>query len=69
VHKIEARTSVPKDTPAGWYLVGLWLPDASESLRMDPRYAIRAANRDVPWWRDGRGRYGINVIGRVEIVR
>ena len=41
-------------------------PDAAESLRLDPRYAIRVANRDVPWWTDPRGHYGINLLGVVE---
>jgi len=35
---------------------------------MDPRYAIRVANRDAPWWTDGAGRYGINILGRIEVA-
>jgi len=57
------------DPETGEYRLGLWLPDAAESLRYDPRYAIRVANRDVPWWTDGDGGYGINVLGAVMVVR
>jgi hypothetical protein len=44
------------------------MPDASPSLRLDPRYAVRVANRDAVWWTDADGRYGINVLGTLEIV-
>ena len=37
-------------------------------LRLDPRYAVRVANRDVVWWTDSGGKYGINVLGTLEIV-
>ena len=50
------------------YKIGLWMPDASESLAMDPRYAIRVANAGVPWWTDTGGKYGINIIGSCEVV-
>lgn len=51
----------------GSYLVGLWLPDASAQLKMDPHYAVRVANRDVPWWTSAAGQYGINVLGAIEL--
>ncbi len=53
--------------PRGFYKIGIWLPDKYESIRYDARYAIRFANRDVDWWVDGQGRYGINVIGELEL--
>lgn len=68
VHHITWRGTLPSGCPPGWQQIGLWLPDAAESLRRDPRYAVRVANRDVPWWTDGRGQYGINVLGVVEVV-
>lgn len=36
---------------------------------MDPRYAVRAANGDVPWWTDTQGRFGINILGAIEARR
>jgi hypothetical protein len=35
---------IPAELATGSYRVGLWLPDASDSLRDDPRYAIRLAS-------------------------
>ncbi len=67
VHTIKADCALPERLQPGWYVLGLWLPDAYESLRMDPRYAVRTANGDVPWWTDREGRYGVNVLGAVEI--
>ena len=66
VHKITCTGHLPADIQPGWHQIGLWLPDAAESLRLDSRYAIRVANRDVPWWTDPRGNYGINLLGVVE---
>lgn len=53
---------------AGEYSVALWLPDAAPSLRNDPRYAIRLANRDTPWWTDDAGGFGANVLGVVKVT-
>ncbi|WP_437733960.1 DUF4832 domain-containing protein [Sorangium sp. So ce1335] len=35
---------LPDDLPPGDYQLGLWLPDESERLRGDPRYAIRLSS-------------------------
>ncbi|MGK3975956.1 DUF4832 domain-containing protein [Sorangium sp. So ce118] len=35
---------LPADLPPGDYQLGLWLPDGSERLRDDPRYAIRLSS-------------------------
>jgi hypothetical protein len=37
-------SAVPADLPAGMYRIGIRLPDAAQSLREDPRYAVRFAN-------------------------
>ena len=58
-----------KEVEDGEYMLGLWLPDGSERIRMDSRYAVRTANRDVPWWTTADGRYGVNILGTVTIVR
>jgi hypothetical protein len=68
VHRINWTGNLPAGVQPGWQQIGLWLPDAAGSLRQDPRYAIRAANRHVPWWTDVRGRYGINALGVIEVV-
>ena len=43
---------------------GLWLPDVSERLKYNPRYAVRCANGDVDWWVSKDGKYGVNVLQR-----
>jgi hypothetical protein len=35
---------VPAGAAPGTYSVGLWMPDAADSLRMNPAYAVRLAN-------------------------
>lgn len=56
--------SFPKVSP-GKYKLGIWLPDNSKSLQNDARYAIRFANRDVPWWTGAKNNYGVNIIGDI----
>lgn len=68
VHRITWAGPLPQNVRPGWYQVGWWLPDAADSLRLDPRYAVRVANRDVPWWTDPNGRYGINLLGTIEVL-
>ena len=67
-HTLHVSWAVPEDHEAKWYLLGLWLPDAYETLRKDPRYAVRAANGDVPWWTDLQGAYGVNILGPIQVV-
>jgi len=69
IHKLSIRSKLPQEIKSGWYQIGLWLPDAYDSLRMNPHYAIRFANRDVPWWVDVDGGDGINIIGIIEIAK
>jgi len=68
LHKISFAGQLPVTVKLGWYQIGLWMPDAQPTLRLDSRYAVRVANRDVPWWTDSDGRYGINVLGTLEIL-
>jgi len=67
VHRLHLKATLPEDAAPGDYMIGLWLPDASESLRLDPRYAVRVANRDTVWWTDEQGRYGINIMAAVTV--
>lgn len=68
-HILRTPLALRQDLEPGWYVLGLWLPDQYDSLRMDPRYAVRAANGDVPWWTDSNGRFGINILGAIEVRR
>jgi|GEM_PF-1632093 len=54
---IEALLAIPDTLPTGDFSVGLWLPDAADSLRNDPRYAVRFANEGL--WDESTG---INLI-------
>ena len=57
----------PQAVSPGIYRLGLWLPDVSERLKYNPRYAIRCANGDVDWWISKDGRYGVNVLATIQI--
>ena len=54
------------------YDLGLYLPDMREPLQGKANYAIRVANKNVPWlvWgndsRQPEG--GVNVLGRVQVM-
>lgn len=67
VHKITANYKVDKSIKPGFYKLALWMPDYLKSIRLNPDYSIRVANRDVPWWTDNDGKYGANVLGILEI--
>ena len=53
--------------PAGEYRLGLWIPDGSERLKYNPRYALRCANGNTTWWVSEDGKYGVNVLTTVEV--
>lgn len=67
VHKFSIKSKLPDDIKPGWYQLGLWMPDASKILRKDSRYAIKVANRDIPWWIDDKGNYGVNILGVIQL--
>ncbi len=52
---------------SGEYMLGLWMPDADESIQQDSRYAVRVANNDSPWWTTANGKYGVNILGTVRL--
>ena len=63
VHKIMTDLSLPRGmTLQRSYKLGLWIPDGSEELKYNPRYAVRCANGDVEWMCAGDGKYGINIL-------
>jgi hypothetical protein len=61
-HQISTSVQLPPDLPAGEYRLALWLPDAYESLRNDPRYSIRFANAEI--WDEAKG---LNILGTLQI--
>ena len=65
VHSISFAGKVP--VSPGNYRLGLWLPDVSERLKYNPRYAVRCANGDVDWWVSKDGKYGVNVLTTIQI--
>lgn len=62
VHRVAARLVVPEGLAKGTYRLGLWIPDGSDRLRYDHRFAIRCANGDAEWWVSPDGKYGINIL-------
>ncbi|NOX67146.1 MAG: DUF4832 domain-containing protein [Chlorobi bacterium] len=65
-HSIKGNISLT-EIKGGEYMLGLWMPDADESIRLDSRYAVRTANRDTPWWTTADGKYGVNILGTVKV--
>lgn len=66
VHSLNFTGNLPPMQP-GTYKLGLWLPDNYMSLQNDARYAIRFANRDVPWYPGEDNKYGINIVGSITV--
>lgn len=60
---IDESLSLPSDIIEGTYDVALWLPDYFESIKYDPRYAIRLANANV--W---EATTGYNLLGMQVLV-
>ena len=54
---------IPSNAENGDYKLALWFPDAYESLRDNPFYAIQFANENV--WDEAAG---LNVLGNVSIT-
>lgn len=65
VHKINAEWSLDNKIGKGTYKLGLWIPDGSQQLHNNYRYAVRCANGDVDWWISPDCKYGINVLTSV----
>lgn len=62
VHTIRAEMPISNNLLKGTYRLGLWIPDGSERLRYNHRYAIRCANGDIDWLVSSDGKYGINIL-------
>lgn len=60
---VSLNAPVPASLAPGDYTMALWLPDASETIRNRPDYAIRFANENV-WNATG----GYNVLGDLTVL-
>ena len=67
MHTVDVSLELPASVTAGTYKLGLWIPDGSDRLRYNPRYAIHCANGDTDWWISKDGKYGVNVLTAVEV--
>lgn len=67
IHTVKTMLSIPTDCPSGTYQLGLWIPDGSERLKYDARYAIRCANGNTTWWTSKDKRYGVNLLTSIEV--
>lgn len=67
VHRITANMPVPAELAKGKYRLGLWIPDGSECLKENNRFAIRCANGDAEWWVSEDGKYGVNILTTINI--
>lgn len=66
LHRIQADLQLPDSLPEGIYRIGLWIPDGSERLKYNARFAIRCANSNTPWWISPDRRYGVNLLGTLQ---
>ena len=66
-HSVEQAVQLPGSMAAGEYKLGLWIPDGSDRLKYNPRYAIRCANGNTTWWTSADGKYGVNILTTVEV--
>lgn len=68
IHTVNTSVKLPESLLSGKYKLGLWIPDGSEHLKYNNRYAIRCANGDITWMISEDQKYGINVITDMSIV-
>lgn len=67
-HTIKADITMKDESvEKGTYKIGLWIPDGSEALMFDSRYAIRCANSDVEWWVSPDKKYGVNILTTIDL--
>ena len=56
-HTFDVTVTLPSNAQPGTYKLGMWLPDATTTLRNNPAYSVRFANANV--WDPSTG---INVL-------
>lgn len=67
LHHIKEEVTIPANLPVGTYRLGLWIPDGSNRLKYNSRYAIRCANGDMEWWLSPDNKYGINILTEIQL--
>ncbi len=67
-HTIRYDGKLPESVKPGTYALGLWLPDPKPTIRFDPQFAVRLANRDTPWWTSIDGQYGANILHTIQVA-
>ena len=67
IHSVKTKIKLSEKDSKGSYKLGLWIPDNSERLMYNARYAIRCANGNTTWYVSPDHRYGINILGTVDI--
>ena len=67
IHSVDASLKIQSTLLPGKYKLGLWIPDGSDRLKYDARYAIRCANGDTEWQVLDHNKYGVTILTSVEI--
>jgi hypothetical protein len=68
LHTIRYDGKLAGNITPGKYTLGLWLPDPKPTIRLDPQFAVRLANRDTPWWTSVDGQYGVNILHTLRVT-
>jgi len=68
-HALSFAGRLPENAKPGKYRLGLWLPDPKPTIRLDPQFAVRLANRDTHWWTNVSGQYGVNTLYTIRVVQ
>jgi hypothetical protein len=68
LHRVTAKVRMPPLLRPGQYRLALWLPDGSDRLQRDSRFAVRCANRDSRWLITPDKRHGLNVLGELAVT-
>ena len=68
LHKISYDRKLPENIKPGKYTLGLWLPDRKPTIRLDPQFAVRLANRDTDWWTSADEQYGVNILHTIQVA-
>jgi hypothetical protein len=69
IHTIHAGIDLPESLAAGAYKLGIWMPDSSDQLKYNSRYAIKCANGNIAWEISKDRKYGINIITEVIVSK
>ena len=68
LHKISYDRKLPGNIKPGKYKLGLWLGDPKDTIRLDPQFAVRLANRETTWWTGVDGQNGVNILHTIQVA-